>query len=80
MQNVRQGILHVHNSSLCKSHKFLVLLCMHVNVQVTKMPKGKRLGLQSKEVVNKVFEYFLKQKERCAGKGALSRTSEATGL
>ena len=42
------------------------------------MPKGKRL-LQSKQIVNQVFNYFSEMEKRCAGRGPLNRTLEATG-
>ena len=54
--------------------------CVHVKVTSRRCPKG-RDCLQSKEILNnEVFEYFMKLGKRCAGKGALNRTSESTGL
>ena len=44
------------------------------------MPKGKKLCSQAKEIVNKVYNYFTEMEKDYAGRGALKRTSEATGL
>ena len=61
-----------HVNSSCWSY-------MHVIVQVTKMPQGKRICLQSKEIVNQVFNYFSKMEKRCTGRGAPKKPLEVTG-
>ena len=55
-----------HVNSSCRSY-----------IQV-KMPEGKSLCQESKEIVNQVFNYFSKMEKGCADRGALNRPSKAT--
>ena len=52
----------------------------HVFVYLSpKMPKGKRVCAQTKNVLLRVYDYFDNLEQRGGGRGALYRTSEATG-
>ena len=44
-----------------------------------KMPKGKRLCAQAKAILLRVYDYFDNLEQCGGGRGALSRTSQATG-
>ena len=79
LKNVRQGLLHLLVASWQKPCEFLVLIMYARNSSSHRDAQREETCPQSKEIVNQVLNYFSDYKKHCAGRGALNRSSEATG-